>query len=540
MAEPKKQDLIEQYEELVKKRHALEAKKQLALTVGAVDVIPGASAARGAYQTRKALGAAGEVAGAARVGEEAAGLAAREAESAIEVARLRRQEAEGGLAVKDPYGLPELHPLTNPQGIAAIQRRELAPLVAEKELAERSLRQIEEARERYPATLKEATGMSDADIATEIAENGMNPRLMLAYDQDWITSIYTDHRAYNQGRTISYRPGSEEEALEEFRNLFRDESGSVTNNMASAEDVAQRRLQAAEARLEQAEEELGDIFLAAGGPVDQESLDTIAGYYAKQQSEQAQYESGVEALSLETMEELIARMKAELNALNTNKDLDRSDRINRQIVLQNAVDDLEADLATGGASTLDDVKESLEIGTPANLGLSTTARSRYVRDPHTGKVRYEMSNWYGSYPPVGMEEGLHRAYQKGERLLGEAKQARMTEAQRRKAYEAARAQRLAARGQRGIADMSAADLAKQYAQARAKVGAMFTPVVGAAAEWREADQELAKVNAQLKALTEGASPKDRVRLEDYLMSEGSPAPEEEELKWGEPTEEPPE
>ena len=39
MAEPKKQDLIEQYEELVKKRHALEAKKQLALTVGAVDAV---------------------------------------------------------------------------------------------------------------------------------------------------------------------------------------------------------------------------------------------------------------------------------------------------------------------------------------------------------------------------------------------------------------------------------------------------------------------------------------------------------------------
>jgi len=582
MAEPKKQDLIEQYQELVKKRHALEAKKQFAVTMGAVDVIPGSRAVKGAYETRKALGAAEEVAGAARAGEEAAGLAAREAEDALSWERLTARipeselEAASGRSAQSGYWVesypPQIEAAKNPripdpsadyyrllmdQASGAYPKGTPWPVSVQGQLfdpsdvnsaalffrkdfipyakAKAKSRFLKEAQEQFRAKIaSEFGGLSPAEVDDVIKTEGMNPAFLRAEgpSADWIKSM-------------------EKQTGISWDELVEREGGRPDLRVLTEE--ADSELRSAAQVFEQRQEEYADLLLAREQPLaeaDTEKINNIRDLIERRDWAMVEMEDIKSGFKHHYSDEgMVPVGTAEAKAKEINE-------LTRQL------DELLAELPAERTMTAPAAMPygSLHAYSPSIIskGQGTVSGRHSRRKPHG----FEFNQY------TALKKGGERAAQKAslykrpERALrdlqretherhwsnlsDEAKKRQAYEAaqegisSKKQAYETARAERVAARTKSFTAGMSAEDIAKQYAMARAKAGAMFTPVVGAAVEWREADAELAKVNAQLKALTEGASPKDRVRLEDYLMSEGSPAPEEDDLKWGEPTEEPPE
>ena len=628
MAEPKKQDLIEQYEELVKKRHALEAKKQFAVTMGVADVaLPGASAARGAYKSRKALGAAGEVAGAARVGEEAAyrsvvgagkemdaaGLAAREAESGLEAARARSAESTGQLSetpttpmipdqsadvyrhymqkgsgdapmrkqpVHDdnPWEDPESvhYPLTQAYAdeIKADEFADffLRPASEPYAKAQAKLRFIDSLEDRYKSVMKETFGFNDAELAKSIEEDGMKAGFLRGHQPDFIEKL--------EKRTgVKYGELSPPEATSSDLRVLRDYANSEVEQAGKALEARQEELADYllareqrdwartgdrnfslddQLRLQRNEEQIQELIIERSVVLEHvESLETIYLPHLKKELKAASPQSwNAEQLKRQIgeLEKSLDRDKAEVAAFTKDLNTRLSEMPSEYPLIETMREYPKGDSAP---YSMDELKGAFRYTTDYDLPIKHTKHldlhrtyGRYGAkiDPSvfSSAARARMPVKAAGYRQQ-TEDLLREAHgQHFSNLRGEAKKRQAYEAaeeglpSKKQAYEAARAERVAARTKSFTAGMSAEDIAKQYAMARGKVGAMFTPVVGAAVEWREADQELAKVNAQLKALTEGASPKDRVRLEDYLMSEGSPAQEEDDLKWGEPTEEPPE
>jgi len=493
MAEPKKQDLIEQYQELVKKRHALEAKKQLALTVGAVDVVPGARAVKGAYESRKALGAAGEVAGVARVGEEAAALIPDPSASYY---RLLMDQASGYRPDLAGHRVTSIHKFAQDPHSDLLQKEAeffLRPASIPHAKARAKVHFLEGAQEQFRAKIaEEFGGLSPAEVDDVIKEVGMNSAFLKAEgpSADWIKSM-------------------EKQTGISWDELVEREGGRP--DLRALTEEAKSELQSTAKAFEQRQEDYTDMLLARDQP---------------RMAQEAGHDQIMDLIIKRS--ELIEKIESPYNRAHKSRNAAQRERI--LAPYQKEVDEITDTLN----SLLSNIPQQrafvkpthknpfheMQLGRTVMLPTSKHVSHHRRYSPHGGSLHYDIS-------PI-MEA---KAYEKSKAM-----------------QEAARVRRVVSGSQRassedkggGIADMSATDIAKQYAMARGKVGAMFTPVVGAAAEWREADQELAKVNAQLKALTEGASPKDRVRLEDYLMSEGSPPEEEEELKWGEPTEEPPE
>ena len=493
MAEPKKQDLIEQYEELVKKRHALEAKKQFAVTMGVADVaLPGASVVRGAYKTRKALGAAGEVAGAARVGEEAAALIPDPSASYY---RLLMDQASGYRPDLAGHRVTSIHKLAQDPHFDLLQKEAeffLRPASVPYAKARAKVNFLEGAQEQFRAKIStEFGGLSPAEVDDVIKEVGMNSAFLKAEgpSADWIKS-------------------TEKQTGISWDELVEREGGRPDLRVLTKE--AKSEVQSAAKAFEQRQEDYTDMLIARDQP---------------RMAQEAGHDQIMDLIIKRS--EMIEKIEYPYNRAHKSRNAAQRERI--LAPMQKEVDEITDTIN----SLLSNIPQQRELVKPTHknpfheMQLGRTVMfptSKHVHhrrySPHGGSLHHEIS-------PIMKA----KAYEKSKAM-----------------QEAARVRRVVSGSQRassedkggGIADMSATDLAKQYAEARLKMGVSFTPVVGAVAEYREADQELAKVNAQLKALTEGASPKDRVRLEDYLISEGSPSQEEDDLKWGEPTEEPPE